>query len=259
MTEHRTYRRERQNSEYAVLFVHGICSSPVFFDAFYKHVPDDWAITSILLDGHGGTTKDFSNTSMKTWRQQVSDAVDKLATEHRQLLLVGHSMGTLLSIEQGIRRPDKIKALFLLAVPLKARPTPGGARDSVRVALGLPISDDPSALAAKKLYSIQPDRKLWRYLGFLPRYRELTREMRATRSRAMALSIPSYIFQSRHDEIVSKKSYAILAKNPKLELHWLEDSDHKYYPPNDQAYLLQSFERVCSDLAKNSSLLEHEN
>ena len=57
--EHRELRRDVPDSEHAVLFIHGICSSPVFFTDFYAHVPEDWSIRSVLIEGHGATTKDI--------------------------------------------------------------------------------------------------------------------------------------------------------------------------------------------------------
>ena len=247
--EHRELRRDVPDSEHAVLFIHGICSSPVFFTDFYAHVPEDWSIRSVLIEGHGATTKDFSHSSMNEWRQQIDDVVDEMAKQHRSILIVGHSMGTLFAIEQSVRRPDKIKALFLLAVPLKARPHVKAACQSIRTALDLPSGDDPAVEAAKRLYSIEPDRKVWHYFGFIPRYYELLHVMQETRARVPDVEVPCFVFQSRHDEIVSEKSYDMLAENPKIQLHWLEHSDHKYHPPKDKAFLLQRFDALCQVIA----------
>jgi hypothetical protein len=37
----------------------------------------------------------------------------------------------------------------------------------------------------------------------------------------------------------------MMAENPKIQLHWLEHSDHKYHPPKDKAFLLQRFDALC--------------
>lgn len=248
MNEHREYRREVPGSQTAVLFIHGICGSPNFFHDFYPCLPENWTIRSILIEGHGGSTLDFSRSSMTAWKDQVGRMVDELAARHESIIIVGHSMGSLLAIEQGLRLPGKVKCLFLLAVPLKVRARPAAASHSIRTALGLGDKDNPAIAAAQALYSIRPDRRIWRYLGYIPRYHELLVEMRRTRSRVLDLAVPTYVYQSGQDEIVSPASATYLTANSRIQLHTLQESDHKYHKPADKAFLLEEFSslsRLC--------------
>lgn len=248
MTQHREYRREPADADRSVLFIHGIVGSPVHFREFYQHVPKNWAIRSLLLDGHGGAVARFSGSSMTAWKEQVGQAVDELGAHASPLMIVGHSMGCLLAIDQAIRRPDLVKALFLLAVPLKARMTRKAASQSVRTALGFDPGGDPVLQAAREAYSMDPDRRIWRYLGYLPRYYELTKVMRETRDLVCGLTIPCRVLMSVEDEIVSPRSAEWLSGNASIELDWLEHSDHKYYPPQDKDYLLAEFDSFCRKL-----------
>lgn len=242
---HKAFRRDQPGGKRAVLFIHGICGSPAFFEPFYDRVPDDWSIRAVLLQGHGATSRDFSKASMAAWKAQVSGVVDELARDHQSLMIVGHSMGTLLAIEQSLRYPENIQGLFLMAVPLRIWPKAIGISHSIRTALDMKTHDDPVLELSKRLYSIQPDRKVWHYWGFIPRYWELLMEMRASRRRILEVKVPLYVFQSKKDEIVSARSAADLLKNPRVRLRLLENSDHKYHPPADQAYLLSEFEAFC--------------
>ncbi|HZK42285.1 MAG TPA: alpha/beta fold hydrolase [Clostridia bacterium] len=242
---HQAYRRDLPDSRQAILFIHGICGSPVFFEDFYQKVPSSWSLSSLLLEGHGGGTRDFTSSSMAAWKAQVAEEVDRLADQHDALMIVGHSMGTLLAIEQSLRRPETIKSLFLLALPLAVRPRPAAVTHSVRTALGLNRSQKPALQAARRVYGIQPDRKIWRYLGFIPRYWELMKEMRASRERLLEVRVPVHVFQSKKDEVVSPRTTAYLMKNPRMDLAVLEKSDHKYHPPADKAFLLEAFESAC--------------
>ena len=242
---HQAYRRDLPDSRQAILFIHGICGSPVFFEDFYQKVPSSWSLSSLLLEGHGGGTRDFTSSSMAAWKAQVAEEVDRLADQHDALMIVGHSMGTLLAIEQSLRRPETIKSLFLLALPLAVRPRPSAVTHSVRTALGLNRSQKPALQAARRVYGIQPDRKIWRYFGFIPRYWELMKEMRASRERLLEVRVPVHVFQSKKDEVVSPRTTAYLMKNPRMDLAVLEKSDHKYHPPADKAFLLEAFESAC--------------
>lgn len=242
---HQAYRRDLPDSRLAILFIHGICGSPVFFEDFYQRVPSSWSLSSLLLEGHGGETRDFSSSSMAAWKAQVTEEVDRLADQSGSLMIVGHSMGTLLAIEQSLRRPEAIKALFLMALPLAVRPRPTAVTHSLGTALGFSRSQKPALQAARRIYGIQPDRKIWRYFGFIPRYWELMKEMRASRERLLEIRVPIRVFQSKKDEVVSPRSISYLLKNPLVDLDILEKSDHKYHPPADKAFLLEAFDSAC--------------
>lgn len=242
---HKEYRRDVPGTNTVVLFLHGICSSPNYFRNFFPRVPKSWAIRAILLDGHGGTVREFAQTSMEKWKRQVKEVVDELAANHSSIIIVGHSMGTLFSIEQSIRKPEKIKHLFLLAVPLKARVKLSASNEAIRIALDINPHGTPSIESVKDDYSMEPDRRFWRYIGWLPRYRELGHEIRATRTRITEVTVPCHAYQSRHDDVVSMKSSDYIAANPKICLQHLEHSDHNYYTPEDEEFLLNEFERMC--------------
>ena len=79
---HKTYIRDVNSGDTAVLFIHGFLGSPKHFEPFYTCVPDDFAIYNILLDGHGKTVQDFSNTSMEKWKKQVDDTVNDILKKY---------------------------------------------------------------------------------------------------------------------------------------------------------------------------------
>ena len=66
----------------AILFVHGILGTPRHFAPFLPYVPASWSVCNLLLEGHGGSVRDFSHAAMAQWKQQVHAALDALLTEH---------------------------------------------------------------------------------------------------------------------------------------------------------------------------------
>ena len=68
---HEEYVREAAGATKAVVFIHGILSTPLFFEKLVERVPEDFSVYNILLDGHGALVKDFSETSMKIWKHQA--------------------------------------------------------------------------------------------------------------------------------------------------------------------------------------------
>ena len=130
------YYRPVAGADTAALFIHGIVGTPAHFQDLLPLIPDNWSIFNLLLDGHGKNVEDFSRTSMKKWRAQVSAQLQKILQTHQKVLIVAHSMGTLFASREAIRYPDRVKGLFLLAVPLTPRVLPRTAMDSGLVALG---------------------------------------------------------------------------------------------------------------------------
>ncbi len=242
---HKPEKRIVEGAEKAILFVHGILGTPNHFAEFIKLVPKDVSVYNMLLDGHGKTAWDFGKTSMNKWEAQVETAVTELLTKHNEILIVAHSMGTLFAIEQAVKN-DGISRLFLLAVPIKLFIKPRMLSNVVKVYLNRIRPDDNIALAAKKCYGIQPDKNLFRYIGWLPRYLELFSKIRRTKKILPTLKTKCVAYQSAWDEMVSKKSISYLKNNSSMATAALKNSTHYYYEKKDFALLLSAFEKFIN-------------
>lgn len=237
---HMEYKRIVPNADKAILFVHGIVGTPNHFRIFLPFIPDNISVYNLLLDGHGKGVTDFANTSMTKWDQQVADAVAELSAAHKEIYIAAHSMGTLFAITQAIQNPT-IKKLFLLAVPLKLFLKPQVFSNAIKVYLGKVSPADAVAMASKNCYGIAPDKNLLHYLGWIPRYLELFRKIKATRKQLSNLSTPCLAFQSANDELVSRGASGILRQSPCIQVWELAESGHYYYDKKDLALLQNTF------------------
>ena len=233
---HESYIRKVENAQTAVLMIHGIVGSPAHFKDLLPLIPEDWSVYNILLDGHGGEVEDFAHTDMDKWKAQVEQQLDEILLTHKKALIIAHSMGTLLAIREAIQRPEGIASLFLLNVPLTPYVPTKTAVNSVSLALGLPPKNT-SARAMEAGTSVHLTPKLWKYIGWTPRFLELLQECRATAIALPALKIPTLTFQSRHDELVSMRSCQYLKKNPCITNFILESSGHFAYSKIDTRLL----------------------
>lgn len=242
--DHREYIRYIKGSANAVLLIHGIAGTPAHFRDLIPVIPEDCSVYNILLDGHGADADAFSATSMEKWKAQVSTTLALLLTRHQSIIIAAHSMGTLFAIQEAIRHPDRVKALFLLAVPtrpwVRLRTIPA----SFRVVWGNLSSGDILAQAMQADCSIRHTRKLWKYLGWLPRLWELLAEIRKVRAMLHQLQTPTSAFQSRADELVSFRSYRDLAPLPAVRCTVLENSCHFCYSESDLRLLQKSFKEL---------------
>ncbi len=245
--EHKEYKRIVPEARAAILFVHGIVGTPNHFANFVSLVPGDVSVYNILLDGHGGSVRDFSHTSMQKWERQVRDAVDELTLSHTEVYIVAHSMGTLFAIDRAIEN-EAVKGLFLFAVPLKIAPKPRMVSNLCKVYFDKIKPDDAVALAAKRCYGIAQDKNPFHYVGWLPRYFELFAKAEQTRARLSMLQTPTLSYQSARDELVSGKSANMLKQNASVSVVELQNSGHYYYAPNDLSFLFDEFERFVDQI-----------
>lgn len=245
--EHKEYKRIVPKARAAILFVHGIVGTPNHFADFVSLVPENVSVYNILLDGHGGSVRDFSHTSMQKWERQVRDAVNELTLSHTEVYIVAHSMGTLFAIDRAIEN-EAVKGLFLFAVPLKIAPKPRMVANLCKVYFDKIKPDDVVAQAAKRCYGIAQDKNPFHYFGWLPRYLELFKKAKKTRARLQMIQTPTLAYQSARDELVSDKSAKMLKQNGKISVVELKDSGHYYYAPADFELLLAEFEKFINKI-----------
>lgn len=235
---HSEYIREVPGSRGAVLMIHGILGTPRHFDFLLPLIPADWSVYNILLDGHGKNVAAFSHTSMKKWKAQVTARLDEILSRCDHVIIVAHSMGTLFSIREAVRRPEAIDHLFLLQCPLRPRITFRTAIHSALLPFG--IFTKTNRLAYSDC-SITLNPKIWQYIGWIPRFAELLTECRRTRKILGALTVPCHFYQSQKDELVSMRACRDLGRHPHLPVTILPHSGHFGYSSADQALLKQEF------------------
>ena len=232
---HSPFLRDLPESENAILLIHGILGTPRFFDFLIDLIPADWTVHNILLDGHGNDVQAFSHTSMENWMRQVVQEITLLSNQHKRVFICGHSMGTLLAIKAAHMLPDRVQALLLLAVPLRISVNMRASLRSIAVAFNLAAPDQQASQDLIRAYSITPDRRAWRYLGWIPRYLELFGLIKDVRRLLPSLKTQCTALQSGLDEMVSLRAVADLNHCPQLKLLTLPHSGHYAYAPEDEA------------------------
>lgn len=240
------HRLPPHETDTAVLCIHGILGSPDHFRVLAQEIPQEFAVYSIRLCGHGAGVDAFAAVSMRAWRHQVRKVLKQLEQRYAHLILVAHSMGTLFALQAAVRNPTQIAGLFLLGVPLCPHVTLRAVTEALRVLFHRTPPQDAWANAARDAYSIQPDCRLWRYLRWIPQYVGLFVEIARTRRVLACVTVPCIAVQSARDELVSMRSMRHLRRNPRIQCVVLRHSGHFYAPPADavmRANVLREFLR----------------
>lgn len=245
--EHKPYFRYVPGSHYAVLMIHGIAGTPAQFRDLIPVIPENWSVYNILLDGHGGSVKDFSRSSMELWKVQIDTQLHMLFARHKQIIIVGHSMGSLFAIQAAVRAARRIPAIFLLQLPLAVHMPLSTWVASAQAALnhGKPGS---KAEAMRNGTAITLTPKLWQYLGWIPRFAELLREIQVTRKLLPQLQVPCKCFCSAEDELVSAKTLTYLKDHPSIQATLLPSSGHYVYSPEDTKLLQEELKKLIESL-----------
>ncbi len=251
---HKEFTRINDKSEYAVLFVHGIVGTPRHFKDFIPMVPKDWSVYNILLDGHGGRVEAFSRSSMKKWKAQVNNKLSELSRNHNRIIVVAHSMGSLIAMQAFEEFSDRIEAMFFLQSPIKLVVKPRLIGILFRVLYDNIKPGDVVARAASDAYSIERDKCLWKYFGWIPRFMELFREIPRTRRVIGGIGVPVYVFQSAKDEMVSVTGIKYFQANPDFHVEMLENSTHFYYAEKDYEIMLRKFRELIGISLTNNGL-----
>lgn len=250
---HEEYIHIVPGAKTAVMFMHGICGTPDHFRDLLKlesAVPEDWSVYNIVLDGHCKNVEDFGRSSMKKWKQQVCSVFDELSRTHDRVVLVGHSMGTLFSIQLALEHPEKIPFIFLVAVPLRVFVRPHTVIYALRIAFDRLDKHDPVLLCMRRACGLTPSKKLWKYIPWIPWMVELLLLCNQTGDVVSKLRLPCIAWQSEKDELVSCRAAKLLRQSGTVEVHELAESTHFYYPVDDVNAITESFINACDKYVK---------
>ena len=244
---HSEYHRIVSGAETAILMVHGIVGTPRHFDFLLDAVPENVSVVNILLPGHGGTVQDFAKASMKKWKEKVETHMAELCCTHQRVIVVAHSMGTLLTAEAAQKHPE-VKGFLFINVPLRVWVAPKLTPSALRWSFGKLIPGHPTDDGLRAAASAQPDKHLWRYLTWIPRFWELLVLCQQSKKRFENLSLPAFAFQSYDDELVRRSTSSHLLKNPAIHHIMLQGCGHLAYPQEAQEQMQNALKTLLETI-----------
>lgn len=104
------------SADVAVLLIHGINETP---NACLKVAPkvakDGIHCRAMLVDGFGKSFRHYKESTTNDWLQSVDDEIKLLKSEHKRVVIVGHSLGGAIAIQYVLQNPDEVDALVLVA------------------------------------------------------------------------------------------------------------------------------------------------
>jgi 3-oxoadipate enol-lactonase len=111
---------EESGSGPAILAVHGLGGGAWFFTGLARRLGADYRIISIDLPGTGRSVAPPGRVSMAAWVADIEDVVLHRAGE--PVVLLGHSMGTIIALHAADAWPGSIRASVFVGGLPEARP-----------------------------------------------------------------------------------------------------------------------------------------
>lgn len=113
---------DNNKQKMGVLLIHGFTSFRASLEILIpeldkKNIPWHYPI----LAGHNSKPEDLEGKTWEHWQADVEAGLKYLLSLCEQVVIIGLSMGALLSLELAAKYPDKIKSLVLLSPALKFR------------------------------------------------------------------------------------------------------------------------------------------
>jgi pimeloyl-ACP methyl ester carboxylesterase len=99
--------------ETAVVFLHGWLMSPQMWAHSMEAFKGKARCLALWQPGHGKTTAFSPNKSMEQWADWVMQTLDELNI--KTCVLVGHSMGGMVTMNAALKWPDRIKGIVLVS------------------------------------------------------------------------------------------------------------------------------------------------
>ncbi len=229
-------------SHAAAVFLHGFLGGPQQFEFLLPIAREcGYDPHALLLPGHGGNFRAFMNSNGNSWEAYVQAELDRLRGRYERLLLVGHSMGGLLSILAALRDARGICGIFAIALPLNLRVSHKGMQTNWKHVTGLGEADAYTQ-AARSSCSVAGI-TLWNAPLMLPRVTDLTRLSAKARRGLGGLRVPLTILHSLQDEWVSPRSLQTAKSRcfAKPEIFLLSESGHFLYPEADRQQICDHF------------------
>jgi len=236
---HRPYSKSKPGASLAVVFTHGIMGSPRQFDDLVQALDDTCTIENILLPGHGGTAREYAASNLKDWQQALDDVISRLSKQYGQVILVGHSLGGLLSVSSTLKFPSSIAGLFLIAMPLQVGISRRFIKRSLVIAFGQQGKNTAADLARQTSSVSFP--AWYSYMQGSGRVPELFIKSLKTRRLIGKITCPVHAVWSEQDEIVDIRSARRLPKADNFSMELLKESGHYVYTPEESQRIRESF------------------
>jgi len=222
----RYYPKKQGKSEWGALVLHGFTSHLHCVDPLEPYLKARGiAYRFPVLRGHGTVPHDMVGTGYDDWYEDAEEALMELSEHAENIIVIGLSMGGLVSIDLGINHPEKINDVVLIAPALK---------------FADPMSPMTPVLSKMFKYWDSPDSyndetcKLLNNRNYpffaTESFLSLYEASKEVEKRLKKFDRPLFLLQSEKDTVVSPKAARVIMRkvsSPQKKVVWFKESGHE--------------------------------
>lgn len=218
----------RSNPTYpklGVLVLHGFTSSTDTVDGLLPLLENAGIdYERPVLRGHGTHYQDLRNVTAKDWYEDAKKALDSLASRVDRVVVVGLSMGGLVSLQLAMEHADKLAGVIVVAPALRVLD---------RLAPLAPLMSKVFRYwtSPNSFHDPECAKRCTNYPKFpMDAFVSLQRYAATIEQRLAEVSIPICILHSKVDQIIAPKSASIIYERVRSEhrkIVWFEKSGHE--------------------------------
>lgn len=238
----------------ACVLVHGFNGDPAELRELEERLrAEGYVAETVLLPGHGSTTRDFAATRWDDWYGAVLETTRDALERHERVVLIGHSLGGALVLAVAAHEP-RVSGVVALCPPVRLRPLVGRVVARVqRVVRYVPSGFED---LRDRRSSLGLPRQVYRWTP-LAAVHSLYSALEQLRADLPGVRCPTLVLCARHDHVVPMRdgleAYALIGADEK-ELVVLERSFHQVTRDvereNVYAHTLELCRRVSSASAE---------
>lgn len=101
-----------KGSGFPIVLLHGLSDSSQFWEPLIDQLSKDHRTLAFDLRGHGGSGK-TSRITMELFTNDLEKSMEELGIE--ESIIIGFSLGALISLQYTLNNPNKVKSLILLS------------------------------------------------------------------------------------------------------------------------------------------------
>ncbi|HPI77973.1 MAG TPA: alpha/beta fold hydrolase [bacterium] len=220
------YPKKTGKSEYGVLALHGFTSAidtVSGIEPFLKEKKIPYRFP--ILRGHGTIPHNLVGVTFQDWYDDAEKALLELYERAEKIIVVGLSMGGLVSIELGINHPDKVSNVVLIAAALKfADPM---SVLSPALAKVFKFWDSPNSYNDE--YMKEKNNRNYSFFA-TDSFASLLEASKEVEKRLPLFDRPVLILQSKKDTVVDPKAAKVIyskIKSKDKKIAWFNESGHE--------------------------------
>lgn len=220
-------REDAEKAPFGVLALHGFtshisCVSPIEPLLQERGVPYRFPI----LRGHGGEPRDLVGVSSREWYEDAESALFDLLEECEKVIVVGHSMGGLVTLELAARHGDRIAGVIVAAPALKFA-DPLSALTPVMARL-VSFWPSPNAFHDKELAKASQNYKKFPTDAFA----SLFAYAGEVGNLLSFVKVPVVVLHSHKDQVISPKAANVVMErvsSSDRSVVWFHESGHEMF------------------------------